>query len=397
MDGDTRALIAPSAMTMDEALRLINANHTRRPLDAEQVYVFGMTLSGQALDAYLTRMARSTLLNYERDFREGRALMNSHRTGRFNGELPVGRTFATAIRGEFLPDNTTFEWSGPGASLDVTAYIQRGLRVTDVATDDLIAGIDGGTINDVSVGFMMGPDGLYRCSLCSRDMADWWSEDGCIHVPGVTYEEGRAFAWVEGANGIEGSLCYKGANPEAMITKSIRMFEAGHLSQRDALMLEERLGARILKDRTLAVLKPARKEEKTVDWTKLIDELRAVNPALADRLTTAEEPARAGLVAAALREAREEAEALRPRAALGDRWMDDLVDQTIKMRVRAEADKFNEEKYRNMLRASNDPDFIRGELASWERQVQAVMGDGKRPTGGKKTPGRTAPTGVYKA
>jgi hypothetical protein len=386
---ETRALVMPGEMTMDRAVELINANHARTPLAADDIYVFRMVLSGQAIDSYQTRMSMSTLNNYAADFAQGRALMNSHRTGGWDGsaELPIGRTFAADLNGDFLPEDAPYEAAG-GATLGVYNYIQRGLKLTDVSTDDAIRGIDGGTIRDASVGFSMVPNGMYRCSICGGDMADWFGD--CSHVPGATYDEGRAFAWVENAHGREASLVYKGSNPQAMIDKAIRMAEAGRLSRRDALLLEEQWGARIVGGKAIPVSKlapvgdtPITRKEQAMDWEKFLAELRAIDAAQADRIAALAEGERPGAVIAVLREQRTSIDGLTPRAAMGDKWLDDLVDQAVKSRVRAEANAFDGEKYRKLLRTGGDVDLIREEIASWERQAKAVLGDGRRPTVGK--------------
>lgn len=431
---NTRALVTQSAMTMDDAMKLINGNQAQMPLTPEQLYVFRLVLSTQALDSYLSRMSRSTLTNFAADFSAGRSLMNSHRTGGFDGtELPIGRTFATDITGEFLPEDAGFDMQG-GASLGVYAYIQRGLQITDVANDQIIAGIEGGTIRDVSVGFLLGPDGLYKCSVCGNDFFNY---DLCAHFPGVRYEEGRAFVWVENARGSEASLVFDGATPGAMIDKAIRMSETGQLAAKDARRLEEQWGVRILPERTFGVIQPkgqlqfvrsepvgvdergritfpadeawlkaksanldattravdahledARKE-KDVDWNKFLESLRAADAGLAERLAGAPEAERATLLISSYVERRDEAtrltgenSGLRARAALGDQWIADLVEQTVRARVRAEGDKFDAERYRKMLAANADPDFIREQIESWERAAQSIFGDGKRPSAG---------------
>lgn len=398
MDGNIRALITQSDLNLEQAMQLINTHHARTPLQPGQVYIFGMTLSGQALETYLTRMGRSTLNNFARDFADGRPLMNSHRTGRFNAELPIGRIFASRLTGDFLPDNASFEASG-GATLDVYSYIQRGLRITDVSTDDLVTAIDGGTIRDDSVGFSLSPDGMYQCSICQRDMLDYWSEDCCMHMPGVTYKEGRAFAWIQNARGVEGSLVYRGANPDAMINKAIQMVERGAITPRDALMLEEQFGARILDSRTFAIQRPgadrvgSEKETEAMDWTKVIEELRAIDASLADRVTALGEDERPGAMLTMIREVKDQHTAAQrqlteaePRARLGDAYMDDLVKQAVAARVRAEgAEAFDGDKYGKLLRGSGDPEFIKSEIKSHELRARVVFGAGERPTTAART------------
>jgi len=378
----TRALIAPTAMTKEVAMEIINRSHARTPLQPEEAYVFEGRLSGQRVDTYQTRMAESTMRNYLTDFNEGRALMNSHRTGGFmDAELPMGRIFAAQIDGQFMATSAPYD-AVDGASLTTWAYLQRGLNLTGVSTDDAIRGIDGGTINDMSIGFRVGPDGSYRCSICGKDMRDWSGD--CFHVPGVKYEQGRAFAWVEGGRGVEGSLVFAHSTPQAVITKAIRMVETGKLSRRDAGLLEEELGVRIITGRGTIVPTPQPrtiKESAKVDWDAIITTLKAVDAPLAERLAGKDEAGKVTELVSALRGQKGQIDNLSPRALLGDKYLDDLVDQN---RVIAENKAFDGERYRKQLRASADVDYIKEEIASWDRQAQAVMsGSGKlRPTGG---------------
>lgn len=383
----TRAAISAftgtNEMTLERAVEIINQNHARVPLTPDDIFVFRMSLSNQAIDSYQTRMSESTLRNYNADFAQGRALMNSHRTGAFleAPELPLGRTFATELSGTFLPKNAGYE-ARSDANLAVYSYIQRGLKLTDVSSDDSIRGIEGGTINDVSVGFSMDQGGKFACSICGGDMRSW--DGDCRHVPGVMYEQGRAYAWVDNARGREASLVYAHSTPNAVIDKAIRMASAGYLPKKDALLLEEQYGVRITGTRTFAKpeLKPV---EGNMDWEQFIKEIRSLDSSLADRIQALDENQRATAITGALKSNRDQVEALKKqnadltnRAALGDKWVADLVDQTVKARVRAEGDKFDAERYKKTLINSADPDYIREELASWERVAKGVFGDGKR-------------------
>src|SRR4051812_6556038 len=78
-EGDT-ASDAPGAPSAAD-LRAIN-KLARRPVRAEDVYVFDCIPSNDQLDAYYTHMGATSLRNYAKDAKAGNvALMNSHRTG----------------------------------------------------------------------------------------------------------------------------------------------------------------------------------------------------------------------------------------------------------------------------------------------------------------------------
>lgn len=367
-----RATIGLSEMTLEQAIQIINARHAKTPLAPEDVFIFRGVLSSQALDSYMTRMGISSLQNFAADFTEGRALMNSHRAGGFasEAELPIGRIFAANVVGSPLPNDAPAN-AGPGASLMIHAYIQRGLNITEISTDEVIKGIEGGTVNDMSVGFQMGIGSMLSCSVCGKEMRDY---PACEHFPGESYDGKLAYAWIENARGVEGSLVYKGATPGAMIEKAIRMVEDGRVTQAQAERVGEVLGVRFYKAPT------AQGRGVTMDWDKFLAGLQAVDPALKDRLAGMGEGERLDAINAAYRDMQARVEAMRPQAEMGQRWIADLVDQAVKERVRAEVDKFDAEKYRRVLLASSDPEYIKEEIASWKRAVAAIMKDGKRPT-----------------
>jgi hypothetical protein len=403
----TRFALAPNTRDIGWAVEIINKHHARKPLTAEQIYVFPMTLSNQRVDSHRTRMHVTTLKNYERDFTAGRALMNSHRTGGWVGsaELPIGRTFAATVQGESLPDTARYETPG-GMSLEVWAYIQRDLKITDVGTDDLIRGIDGGTINDVSVGFRFNDGGMYKCSMCGYNLFDF---ENCPHMLGVDYgEAGRAYAWIVNGTGIEGSLVYKGSTPDALIAKAARLVEDGRLERRDALMLEHEWGVRFISGKTVAVKKPEREasgadetkeRQVSMDWEKFLADLRALDSAQADRIAALPEGERQAAVISTMREQRTTIDSLKPRAERGDKWVESLIEDAVKARVRAEGqtdfDQPKADRYRTMLRSASDPDFIKDEIASWNRKAEAALSGGRQVTQSERTEVR-APGAVYR-
>ena len=335
----TRTLAATTA-TITAALDTINRDHALAPLAAEDVAVFRALASSQAVDSYHTRMAESTLRNFAAEAERGVPILNNHRTGS-RAELPVGRVFMATLSGLPLPANAAYEATG-GLSLTVDFYVQRGLRVTDIATDDLIRAIEGGVIKDVSVGFSLGS---LRCAICGLDMF------ACPHEPGQTYAEGRAFAWIEDATLREVSLVWKGATEGAAITGQMR-----------------------------ALPDP--------DWLPILDGLRLVSPDTARSLEQVEPPQRPEALAAAWR-------ALQTRAELGDRWLHSLIERAVEARTRAEYDHFDVARYRDLLRQSADPAYIQREIESWERLARTIFGDGKRPTR-IRSRSATGPTEVYR-
>lgn len=201
-------------------------------LSESEPFFWTAEVSNDRLDSYFTRMSESTLRNYEEDANTGVSFQNSHRTD----ELGLGRSLQARFYGP----------QGNGVSrLEVTFYTLRGLRLTNLSTDDFIRGVRSGIVRDVSVGFY---GGRYVCSICGRDMLKDWD---CTHVPGMKYDmvdpaTGRrqsdqlSFAWVDDARLAEVSAVYEGSTPGAAILKATREAEAGRLTPIARTVIEQR-------------------------------------------------------------------------------------------------------------------------------------------------------------
>lgn len=207
-----------------EVLEKIN-KHTLEPLSAAEVFVFMAVPSTNLLDTYFTRMSERSLKNYAHDLKEGRALVNSH----VWRQLPLGYSFDARFDSEAVQTEAWY-------------YLQRNLKVTDVNTDDVIRAIKSGTVRDVSLGFI---PGWYKCGICGKDIRN----KECSHVPGLTYDDVLAFAWVEGAHAVETSLVYDGATPGAIIKKAAEFVEKGLIEPADVDRLEGTFQVRFPKPR----------------------------------------------------------------------------------------------------------------------------------------------------
>lgn len=359
----TRASVMPGGgdMPMEGMMDSIN-KQAKKPMMMEDVAIFRGLISNQTVDDHATRMDATTLSNYAHDFAEGRAIMNSHRDGGFlsDAELPLGRSFAAQMVGDPMPPDAGREARG-GAATRIWFYLVRGLTLNGQPTNDVIAAMDAGVINDLSVGFSnRDGNGYYRCSECGNDM--FRSED-CTHFPNQMVNGHRAFAWVMNMRAEEGSLVYRGSNPDAAIEKAVRM-----------------LGA------------PSLKKGKRMEWDKVIADMRAVSVPLADQIAGAkDDDSRIALLVDAYHTAHQTAisaaarfaadvEKMKVRAALGDEYMHDLVEEAVAARTRAQADKFDATKYRAVLVASGDIEFIKAEIKSYGEQTRLVLGSGARPT-----------------
>ncbi len=447
----------------DEAqLAKINAL-ARSPLAAEGVYAFPIIISTDKLDSWGTRMHESSLRNFARDAQGSLPWMNSHRTGGFfrTAELPHGRIFD----GEFVSD-------GQRQMVREMVYMQRGIELNGQGNDDLIAALDGGTVRETSVGFdirpPLAPDGRYECSICGRNLFD----PACAHIPLMWYAaDGTpaqqnaagavlAFAWVMNAHQVEGSMVWKGATPGAVVEKA--RAHAVELGEENVKRLEQAYGVRLFDEEgtpiksaegteareeeviqpvsngtasngtasngnetgtasdgnetgTAPVAEEAPPEpnapgERTLRLADVVEQVRAVDGALADQVNEAgaitplierldvlresarqaeqeTEQAAHALVAAEARASDLEHErdlladrvqALTPAAAEGRAWREDLIRQAVEARVRAQGNAFDAEGYRATLRGA-EVAYIRSEIAAHEKAARELFGAG-RPT-----------------
>lgn len=395
-------------------MRLINRLAQTR-LKPEDVFVFDCLPSNNQLDSYSTRMAKSSLRNYAKDAKAGVALMNSHATSRFGGmELPIGRSY----RGELVEDGdvTTFRSA---------AYMLRGQTISKASNDDLIRGIEAGTIFDISIGFR---GGWFKCGICNNPL---FSRD-CSHFPGWPTEDGEtAWAWVEDANLGEYSLVYDGATPGAVITKATRLAAEGQLSPSDIVLAEEVLRARIrpisvvpmpaVRIATSAAvelvdvdpeLNPPRANpnERTADMTgaetiaavlsgqstALTPEVRQRLEGLQQQLTTTSGTAAEAVLAvlelapaaAAGGDNASDIDALRQRlvtleaeAVDGRAYRTQLITDTLAWGVRAHGNDFRREMYERMFKEpGRSLDDIRAVQDDFKAAAEALLGPGGRQT-----------------
>lgn len=185
----------------DEQLARINSR-LENPLKKEDVFVFPALASNRNLDSYHSIMDDSSLKNYAKDYADGRAFMNGHRTN----ERPTGRTFDASFN-----KNT--------GEVEVWTYVLRGIQINDTPTDHFIRAVEGGIIQDVSIRFTGGDE---ICGLCNNKLGS----KRCIHIPGNEYEwDGEnqvAHYRIINAHAAELSDVYKGSTPEAGIVRKIR-------------------------------------------------------------------------------------------------------------------------------------------------------------------------------
>lgn len=379
----SRVFGAPDA----DSLTLIN-RLVPKPLDPERVFTFEAILSTDALDAYGTRMARSTLENFVRESKEGRALMNSHRTGGFLqgvSELPIGRSYDA----EIVPVKGA-EGAESSVGVAVRYYMLRGHVVEGQSTDEYIRGVEGGVYHRMSVGFTAWPDGRM---VCDQDGIDWYRDHNweCPHWPGLFTADGGINTFtLEDHHKREGSLVYLNATPGSLVARAEAAALEGRLADSTARLMEAQWGVRGLVDlgasrRRSYVLDPARGQR--TGGTR-VDEQEVTVGGRTIRL-----PAEvAETVRAAFGEAQDRIAELEPLAEMGRSYRADLIERARAARVGA-GETFNEQRYAARLETF-DADELKEEVERCEASRAARFPDPDANGSRRQVPARAVPAGT---
>jgi hypothetical protein len=402
----------------DELMQRALADVANDPsvFEENQPYFFAAPISNNLMDAYFTRMATSSLKNYEKDAKAGVSLQDSHASRR----LGVGRSLSA-------------KYSKDGDIEQVIAdfYTVKGIEFNDAtykSTDDFIRAIRAGIAQDVSIGFY---GGTWICSLCNVDMWDW--DAGCRHWPGdevqikdpdsgKTIRTETIFAWVANAHLSEVSLVYDGATPGEMILKAERAMKEGTLTQESLRLLERRFHLQLPEARpVVAVGEHQFKENEKM--TKETQE-RQTPPGSGDPTNTpSSEPDARDVVLADIRKALAGANftgdnvlelvrsavgevntlrtkvteleknsttepELRKLADEGRAYRNDLIEQAIEQGVRANGADFAQEQYKGILETSS-LEVIKRMRDDWKTLADKTLQGGRKTVDGEENP--TAP------
>jgi len=361
----------------DRILELVN-RHTLEPVtDASQIFTFEGIASNDRMDAYMTRMdPLTTLRNYVEDLKSGVSLQAGHDITK----NPYGRSFDAQFLTSEDENSVRGHW-----------YIMRDLNINGENTNDTIRAIKSGIIRDLSVGF--GGDEMYhRCSSCGRDIFDW----NCGHFPGLEDENGnRTFAWVTNARLREVSSVYKGATPNAFISKARQYADQKQLDNKKLMKLENAYSIRLDDGkRSFYVPEHTKKEDENMGEqarNNLIADIRqavrdnkiekaVIYDLLAEEGDKFRQPDDIEIRNALGKDfcKVESIRKLKKEADQGRRYLADVIDEAVASRVRAFGDTFNADSYRSMLTLSGDIDHIKEEIASYERLAKERFAAGRQ-------------------
>jgi hypothetical protein len=397
----------------------INESYAREPVEADDIFLFPGVLSTQGIDSYGTRMAPSSMKAYRQTIEsEGVPLMNSHRTGGFlqSSELPVGRVIEGRLSGDALKVGEVEFDEQRGLELEIASYMLRGVEISDVSNDDLIASIDGGTSRGLSIGAMVNIDSLVTCSVCGEAYLPTPARRGmCEHLAFVDYDGQRCFAWLESMDVVEGSLVWAGATPGAMVQKARAM--APDLDRGTVELLEDVYSCRLRDVHARSVKNmPAPVDAGQAGETLINEEVVSMDRdallvLVAEFIELEELEANYelgetdqefvegvfGAMTDQLNLARGMQADSASMAVIGRQVFDGLVADAVAARVRAEGDAFDADRYQLHLERSDDLEFIRAELDTWTARAAEVLQAGPGQTREtEQSPNVSVPASAYR-
>lgn len=178
------------------------------PLTEDQVHSFTAKVIGtNRIEKYLMTITPNFLRKMADQASQGVALLIDHPWKNMGvPSIPYGRTFDSKVVQE-----------GSELSLYADHYMIKGQEINDISTDQLAAGIDGGTIFDTSAGFVTSK---HTCSICNGNY--YGSSDGpaCSHYRGNLYDGKECLVLADDGYLMENSLVFDGGYEGAGIVKS---------------------------------------------------------------------------------------------------------------------------------------------------------------------------------
>ncbi len=190
-------------LTQAQELELINT-YSRKPIKAEEVYIFSVTLCDNEVDRDFEAFSKEALSGLSELF-VGKTGISDHS---MRSEDQAARIFYCYIETD---ESKTTSYGDSYTALKARAY-----TVKTKGNADLISLIDAGIKKEVSVGCSMKK---CTCSICGEDM----KSSGCEHIKGKTYEGKLCFGILsEATDAYEWSFVAVPAQRNAGVTKAFR-------------------------------------------------------------------------------------------------------------------------------------------------------------------------------
>lgn len=151
-------------------------------------------------DQHCSIMTEKTLRNYNEDAQAGVPFVKDHKEGI---DTILGRTVASSYDEEQKRTIATV------SMLRDSEDTPENMRI-----NEYIRRIERGYYNSVSVAFR---EAAEKCTICHREIFDFYSDDPCPHIPGRTYDGQRCTYTVDNARLRHVGLVATGSNPNAKL------------------------------------------------------------------------------------------------------------------------------------------------------------------------------------
>ena len=386
----------------------------------ETPYFLRTEISNNSLDWYFTHMRTSSLQNFAQDAENGVGLQDSHNSrnlgygrslyGRYLSEPGLAPGWDRPPRRGNSDARPAIE---PPQTYERTlsaAHVAPGLKFnsnTYASTDDFIAAVESGSVEEISVGFL---PGSMSCDICGMNYLSW----DCPHIAGFAYAIEREDEEIDlmttvsigGAHLFEYSAVYAGATPNAVVVrKAEREAEAGRLTQKQAAAIEQRYRVRlpaagyywagfsssatgenslVIAGSAISGSRDAAVENTNNNEGANSMETEELLNAIQSLLSETEAPESENLIDG-VRWLVEENARLQPLAEQGEQYRSDLIEQALAEGVRAMGNEFPRETYERMLEDA-DAGHIKEVRDAWAKQAQELFSKGRITVDEEQTP-----------
>lgn len=351
-----------------EQLARIN-QFAKTPLTEDQVYVFTAKMLGtNYIPKFKMKVTPNLLAKLAEDAKNGVALIADHSYDNIGNAitLPFGRTFDAHLQQD-----------GDELALYADHYIVRGLTIAGVSTDDIIAGIETGTIFDTSAGFIVTDQ---TCSICGLS----YFNSPCPHIRGNSYDGQLCYTLANDGYLMENSLVFDGAYEGAGI---VNLSQASASNTKSSAFIPLEDSTKTLPDSRVFycfsnktgfsgyVMKPTDQESKGDDHVNELEQAKQQLSAAQSVLASVRE----ALKVSSDTEITGALASLSAKAKLGEQYAARVIDEACAAGVRALGDAFNVEAMK--LAFSNLPvQEVEKIRDSYEAQAKAALGGGGRHT-----------------
>lgn len=316
----------------DGDMALIN-KHTRRELTADEVYIYPIVLCDNEADRdheYFTKKDLDVLANLF----EGKTFIQDHSWKSGNQHSRIFKTDVFRVPGKAVEGNTKLKGK-PYYQLKAWAYtIKKG-------HENLIEDIEAGILKEVSVGFSIGD---LECDICGNSFYDGAN---CSHWPGRSYKvNGKDMVcYLHMKNpkeAYEVSFVAVPAQPAAGVVKGVKL-------QKQKLEKENPNNEKHKKantERSIFYAKMSKRGEISLKHLKGLIKKAKEEKADVVEIPMADLEKDLDIYDEAIQKAEDaekELKELKPKAAMGDQYVEDLKKECTRLGKMAEGESFNEE------------------------------------------------------